>query len=842
MIATSRLYAVNTLGAALGCYLAGFHILSTLGLVWTNITAAVLNVAVGLLAVCLSQRRYFIYGRSLPEPPMDLHPEAEPATSTPGSCPSPYTQDVLDPRAKPRSAAPQLDRLALASLALTGIGALTLQMVWSRQLALILGSSTYAFTSTLFVILVGIAIGSHLAPSWVLRLNHRDMGIRVALVAIMASLGFQLVLLSPLTLLVGLLKPLRGAQGANALLSASVATTLLLIPSVLMGLLYPLLTDKAKIGPGGTGRVVGNAYLMNSVGTAAGAMLTPLIFIPRLGLEGSIVLVLGVYAAALVLQSWPLNRPHRRLAAVGLTCAVIMSLGAFRLSAPVIHNAGMHLYGYESPASLYQKTMLHYYKAGATCNVMVSSTKDHLSLRVNGKVDASTGSDMTTQIGLALIPTVLRPHSKELLVIGYGSGVTCGTALLFPGVSVTCCEIEPAVFRASRCFSAVNRRPEDSPRFSIVFDDARSFIQGVPSQYDIIISEPSNPWISGVSSLFTVECYEAMAKRLTHGGVLAQWIQTYQLAESDYALIVNTVRSVFPHASIFALSSHDTVLVASRIPLFGESAEWDRSQEIVDSVEHLGEDLRRYFGSKDVRTALLGRLVLEDRGVEKLLKASQGCGENTDYNLRLEFEAPLRLFAGREIQGGPERELAKAFHAEGFAALYEHVGASVKNTDAVVAQVRRLTEAGQLMAASSLYSVGMKCQWDHPSLEADQIILTGVEGRELREKIARIGRVSLPDASRVGVYHWGRKEYEKAIDVFEVLVEMYEHCATNWANLAKNYAALGRSNQAQSAFEKAQLKDPLNKFVKTACDEYKKTLATMGFETVAGDEDSSRND
>src|SRR5262249_48765664 len=155
-------------------------------------------------------------------------------------------------------------------------------------------------------------------------------------------------------------------------------------------------------------------------------------------------------------------------------------------------------------------------------------------LRINGKVDASTSHDMETQLGLAYFPRCFAPRAREVLVIGFGSGTTCGASLLFPGTRVTCCEIEPGVFEAAAAFGAVNHRPERQSGFSMRFVDGRTAIQGSDRTYDLIISEPSNPWLAGVSNLFTQEFFRTARQHLNPGGVLAQWVQTYNFTLGDY--------------------------------------------------------------------------------------------------------------------------------------------------------------------------------------------------------------------------------------------------------------------------------------------------------------------
>src|SRR5206468_5956420 len=183
---------------------------------------------------------------------------------------------------------------------------------------------------------------------------------------------------------------------------------------------------------------------------------------------------------------------------------------------------------------------------------------------------------------------------------------------------VTCCEIEPAVFAASQYFAEINHNPEASPRFSLVLDDGRSFLQGTREKFDLIISEPSNPWIAGISNLFTQEFYRAARERLNDDGLLAQWVQLYNFARSDYTLILRTVMSVFPHVAILLINQGDTILLASPSPLAGTSQSVQAAQATVDSSPDAQSDLTRWFGSADVISLLMSHFILEGEDVRGL--------------------------------------------------------------------------------------------------------------------------------------------------------------------------------------------------------------------------------
>src|SRR6185295_17020180 len=236
-----------------------------------------------------------------------------------------------------------------------------------------------------------------------------------------------------------------------------------------------------------------------------------------------------------------------------------------------------------------------YYKEGAACNVIVTEHFIDRALAVNGKVDATSQGDMDMQLGIAYLPRFLRPEAKNVLVIGYGSGTTSGASLLFPGTKVTCCEIEPAVYGASDEFSRVNHQPDKNPNFKILFDDGRSHLQGTRDHYDLILSEPSNPWLAGVASLFTTEFYALCREKLGGRGVLGQWIQLYSFSDAEYALVIRTATSSFKYAALLRISSSDTVLLCSDAPILPDRATIDASQELLEALPAVRADLKQHL-------------------------------------------------------------------------------------------------------------------------------------------------------------------------------------------------------------------------------------------------------
>lgn len=647
--ATGWLYAINTMGAATGCYLTGFHLLPLIGILWTNVLAAAVNVTIGLVALAASRAK-------------QRAPEGAPRPPAPGP-------------ERPASAGPWAPRGAQLAAAFAGCGALVLEMTWSRQLALVLGGSTYAFTATLFVVLVGIALGSLIYHRWLRPVASRWetplAAIGVLTVATLAGKA-GLPALSRWVAPEGV-RHLRADAGWNGAICVGASLALEMIPAVTMGLLFPLFIHRTRAGAERVGAAVGSVYAWNTLGSIAGAGFTAVLLFPHLGTAGAMALALGLYLLALlVLMPWRDPRASVAGSTTALVGAVAVVLAARPID-PLLTNSGMFHYG--PPAALVGDlapvgqwrsafTPL-FFREGASSNVLVTRARAAgVTLRVNGKVDGSDGGDMTQQLGIAYFPLFLAPAAKDIMVIGFGTGTTPGAALMVPGTRVTCCEIEPAVYECAAQFAAVNHRPyemnrapRDPGRFSMIFGDGRTALQGSGRKFDLILSEPSNPWIAGVSNLFTREFFRTARQHLNEGGVLAQWVQTYSFTSADYMMIVRTLRTEFPHYGVVIFSDgSDTVLLASTRPLLPDPVGLAALQRVVDRSPGITADLETWFGGTRLGDLLVSHYLVGEQELNRLVDADGSTAINTDLHLRLEFDAPLHLF--RKV--APEEDAAGA--------------------------------------------------------------------------------------------------------------------------------------------------------------------------------------
>lgn len=625
--ATGWWYAVNTLGAACGCYWVGFHLLPAWGLLWTNNAAAMVNLLIGGAALWVVRAYPEATARKVAQ-------EAGPRSSRYKALATAEGSETVRSFRSP----------VYAAAGAAGAAALVLQVTWNRLMATTVGGSTYAFTATLFVVLVGIGGGSFLYHTVLWKWGTRTYVAAVVIVITMLGVVVGEALVPWLCELTGQARERRASAWYNALWCVFTAGAMAGVPSLGAGVLFPLLVQATREGGVSAGRVVGSVYAWNTAGALLGAVLTAPVLFVWLGTSGALAVAMGLYTGALLaLVPWETRRART---AAG-TYAVLGGMLAFFVSRPEDPRdtqMGQYLHGY-LPREARMSLETAYFAEGATSSVLVTKTRQGRSLRVNGKSDASTGLDMATQLGLAYFPRVFKPDARRVVVIGFGSGATAGASLLFPGTRVTCCEIEPAVYGAADEFVEVNHAPHKAQNFEIVFADGRGYLQGTDEGFDLVISEPSNPWLAGVSNLYTRQFFRVARGRLKEDGVLAQWVQTYAFSLEDFLLVVRTLKSEFPHVALVSLGEGaDTILLASARPLALTADKVRYFQSLVDGSPAITADLERYFGGSDVARWLLKYYALDEQALTALVGREAKGGLHTDYNLRLEFEAPRSLF------------------------------------------------------------------------------------------------------------------------------------------------------------------------------------------------------
>ncbi len=561
----AKLYAINSAGAVLGCLLADFWLLHAIGLRGTVFCAAGLNLFAGGVALALNR-----WGVRRSEP-----------TETGGS-PSASVEAVAAVEGQDEQFSAKDLRLAVIAIGISGFVAMLYEVAWTRLLALVLGSSTHAFGIMLGTFITGLAIGA-----WVIA--RRQKAQRTISTLGWAELVLGLTVLASMFLyeylpygfmkLGSLLARRDAAYPLYEFMQALICFTVMLVPTICLGMTLPLASRAATRELRGAGSALGGIYAINTVGAVLGAALTGLWLMPSLGLARTFAL--GVSAnfllAVLILgRNLRVPRPLTGVIATIVLAGLVWWAGAQFRRWPQTFMLGLWRHDgsltWPEWKVMVNSVNLKFYRDGAGSTVSVHGFTDgkgqeNLALRVNGKTDATTTGDMPTQLLLGHLPMLLHPESKRALVIGLGSGATCGAVALHPTIQrLDAVEISPDVARAARLFSPHNHAVLDDARFHLVVDDAKSYLQITTNCYDVIVSEPSNPWMAGVAGVFTREFYESCRERLQPGGLMTQWVHFYETTDEALDIVLQTFACVFPHASVWRIKA-DLLLVGSAEPV-----------------------------------------------------------------------------------------------------------------------------------------------------------------------------------------------------------------------------------------------------------------------------------
>jgi spermidine synthase len=633
------LYAINLFGAVAGAFFAGFVFLPTLGLRWTNVTAASFNLT---LAGAILLARRLMPGVDSDRSSMDELLEQAAAA---GGLDAPGAAGAIPP---PVVMTPTARRLALGGFAVSGAAAMTLQVLWTRALAVLIGSSIFSFTLILLAFLVGLGLGSAIFGRISQRTLHPIRWLAGLHLGIAGAVGISYLVTDKIPYVFTWLLESASFGVDSILMCQFILACITVLPAtVLMGGVFPLTIRVAAARLTTVGRDIGSAYALNTVGAIVGSFLSGFVTLPLLGLQkGIYVAVLASLTLSALLFAFAPELSRRRRA-TGVAVAVGMALlglalprwdlvsfsaGFFRVSI-----AREYIY-----RKLHKKQWVHpklvFYEDGVATTVSVDQWGKTYSLKNNGKVDASNDADMATQIIVGLLPLLLYQGNQppKVALVGYGSGVTAGAITQYPIQSLEVVELEPAIYRASRFFDNDNHRPLSNPKVTARVGDGRNFLGQRRDPFDVIVSQPSNPWLTGVSNLFTREYFRDIKTRLAPGGIFCQWAQLYEMSPWNIKAIYRTVREEFPYVYVFAAEdlSSDTILIASLRPLKLELGVIERAFR--DPVTRAEARRAGLITPHDVLAYLL-------LGPEELEAFTAGSPDNTDDNARIEFSAPRDL-------------------------------------------------------------------------------------------------------------------------------------------------------------------------------------------------------
>jgi len=620
-----RLYALNTLGAVAGALACGFLLIPRLGMNMTQGIAISLNLIIAASAWTLQRRE---------------------------------TAEAVAEPAPAEAQQPHLGRWALTAAALIGLVALAYEMLWTRLFLLFLGNTTYAFATILGVYLLGLALGSALYARFLAQRSTPALMFFILLslqsLFVLGSLPWYdrfALLFESIHLLAD------GRWWLLAGLSFMAVSLAILPPALLSGALLPASLRLLYHDPKQAGSSLGKILFCNTAGAVTGSFIG-VYAVAVWGLSGAFK---GISAAAL-LMALLFGMRFRTLLSLRLVVSLLGVCLVLWLI-PVTWNQGLlnsgiyvysHYYnslgGLDTPQVLQQPQEV--IEGIETTAAFYRSSEGYKEFRVNGKSDGGTRpGDMTTQVLLGQLPMLLHADPQDVLVIGLGTGITLNQVLDTPEARTVVVEISPEVIRIARHFSEENEQVLDSPRVSLQVRDGRNLLLTRPHIFDVIVSEPSNPWQSGNANLFTREFYELAASRLQPEGIFCQWLPLYDLSPPQLQIALRTLSESFPHLRSFVLGG-DMILLGSFEPLqinpqqLAERFEQDRTRKhlgqagISSAAELLG---RFYFGNDTLIRDVAGNATLNSDNLPYLEFSRQTGLSHARDNLRMLVDARTRL-------------------------------------------------------------------------------------------------------------------------------------------------------------------------------------------------------
>ncbi len=620
----SLLYFANSIGAAAGVLLSGFYLIKLAGLPGTLLTAAIINIVVGLTVFAAVR----------------MNKDVEADTGA-------VDTETVVPAAEPDPELPMLWRVLLIVSLGTALSSFIYEISWVRMLSLVLGSATHSFELMLSAFILGLALGAF----WVrTRADHFRDPMRTLAVTQWAMGALALATLSAYVasfhwmaaLISGLDQTVEGYQFFTVA-KYGIALTVMLPATFCAGITLPLITQMLMRAGGGE-RAIGAVYSVNTLGSIVGAALAALVLLPLLGLKTLLiaggVLDMGIGVWLMLIAGR--RSPEARRFGLALSGATVLVVFSIATNVPLDRSvliSGVFRYG---AVPLAGANDIVFYRDGRTATVSVRKAGDGgYSLATNGKPDASLSprwfespdertervrldGDESTQVLLPMVTLAHVPNAKQGAVIGNGSGMSSHLLLGSPTLEkLVTIDIEPEMINGSHIFYPVNKRVFDDPRAQYVHDDAKSYFASQNRKFDLILSEPSNPWVSGVSGLFTDEFYQRIRTFLTPDGVFGQWLHLYEIDDGLVLSVIRAVHKNFPSYTIYLTADLDILIVASN------KATLPKPDWRVFELPEIKSDLRHFYPLTP-QALEATRLVSRDALVP-MMDGKDEIGANSDF-------------------------------------------------------------------------------------------------------------------------------------------------------------------------------------------------------------------
>lgn len=621
------LYFLNSFGAVWGIILSGFFMIKLIGLNNTIYLTAFINTLVGILAIAL--------GSIIKPSKVDL-------------------SNLQEEKSEIFNLKKSTLKIIMIVAGSSGMAALLYEIVWVRLLVNFLGSSTYAFSIMLLAFISGITAGSFVVSQNFIKKYNKIKLVVFLQIAIAFSTMISLFLYErfPYYLwnLAHLFNKTETTFGLFLTIEFVMCFLLMVLPTIFMGMSLPVIVDIVSNVNKKIGATVGTIFSINTIGTVLGVLLTSLIFIPLIGIKGSfeIGIAINLISAIVLFISYDEVKVFSKIRMVA-TVTIIFGLFVYYIPEWNVNTLVKGVFRhfkftppetFEEYTQSIQSDSVLFYKEGISANVAILKSKggNQKRLIINGKADASSITDMPTQVLLGQLPLLLHPNPKNAFIVGFGSGTTVGSVLTHEVDKVDCVEMSNEVIEASSHFEDVNNKCLEDPRVNLVIEDAHTYLKLSKEKYDVVISEPSNPWVAGIGNLFSEEYFDLCKSKLTDNGVMIQWFHLYELNDEILKLVISTFKKVFPEVQIWNSINVDILLIGAK-------------NKIDINIDDLKERFNKPKVNADFKRIgidnLFSLLTLQKLSNNSVYKLTNFHNTNSELHPKLEFLAPKSFYLGK---------------------------------------------------------------------------------------------------------------------------------------------------------------------------------------------------
>ena len=782
---TGFLYSINTFGAVAGSFLSGYVFIRIFGVSNTVYLAGSANILVGVFSFILSM----FTGKPVEKKHKRLVRKSKSAKIS-------YAdgEEITEQAGRKR-------KIVLAAVLVAGFCALALEVLWTRVLLFVLGTSVYAFACMLTCFILGLALGSFLCSRIFLsRIKNGIFALGIVEFLVGLSVLGSILLLGMLWYIDLILteKVLGGTFWKEVAAHFIDASVVLLVPTVFMGMVFPIAVKVCAASWKTAGKRIGEVYACNTIGCVAGSFAAGFVMVPLLGLRDSFLVVVAIQLLLGVVVLF-LSEKRRLILCAGAAAVSIAAIIVSALWIPRdIFLQTMNTYHYPSK--------IIYIKDGATGTITVHDLPDGDRLIVVDGVDVAGMNFMlrTTQKLQGYVPLLMHKDPQKVLQIGYGSGETSGIGLAFGVEDYRIVDVCPSVFEAGRFFETINRSSYKDPRLKKIIMDGKNFVKLTDEKFDIIMNDSTYPGTTGSSALYTYEHFIQCRDKLRDGGILSCWIPL-DLRGEDLQLVFKTFQEAMPHSCVWMANNcvnKHAVLVGSKSPL---RIDFQRAKKVVER-----EDIASDLAGINIHSIydLLDCFIVDEDGLRKIGGTAP---LNTDDRPRLEFGAAIK----REEEGCLINTM-EWFSREHSSVLpyLVNLGDSVEESQQVKSTFEQYYKGtghalrgllGMLYGDPQIMNTAFEKARQANPLERDVQSCLDEMNREIKALVAAVERTPRKPIlrSRLAKRYLLLNNYEAAGEQYQKFLELEPDNASGWTNLGFCYKMLEQFEKSILALNKA---------------------------------------